>query len=236
MTNQDRLPAQDQELTCIAVHAGNVHLMPAHATAVSPEGVLLTLDTAPDETPTLPAGAPVTLIYAGGDAVLRLKGRVAGSPADGQLEIEAAGAPTQGERRDFIRTEAELEIFVDPLRSTVLEDAIREQEAHPVSRGDSVWHKLLVDISGNGAAFTWDRPTTKGALLDVRLTIPSRRGDGTIAAVGSVVRVKQEGDRFNIAVHFEHIEQEQQDRLFGFVASRYYAEIYRKIADATPKG
>lgn len=235
MTIQNPLPAQDQDLTCIAVYAGNVHLLPAHATAVTPEGVLLLLDGPPGETPTLPVGAPVTLIYAGGDAVLRLKGRVAGAPAAGQLEIEAAGAPTAGERRDFIRTEAQLAIFVDSLRATTTEAAAKEQEAHPVAEGSDAWQSTLVDISGNGAAFAWGLPTTKGALLDVRLHIPSRRGDGPIRAVGSVVRVKPDGDVFQIAVHFEHIAEEQQDRLFSFVASRYYAEIYKKIADATPK-
>lgn len=229
---QYRLPEAGQELTCIAVYAGNVHLLPARAETVSPEGVLLTLDVPQEETPDLPVGAPVTLIYAGTEAILRIKGRVSASPREGQLEVESIGAPTAGERRDFIRADAELPIFVDTLRATSLEDAADEQAAHTVAAEDAAWKSQMVDVSGNGAAFHWTRPATKGDLLDVRLRIPSRRDDGIIAAVGRVVRARGEAGDFQLAVHFEHIDDLDQDRLFSFVASRYYALIYKRIADA----
>lgn len=228
-----KLPQAGQDLTCIAVYGGEVHLLPAHAETVTPEGVLLALDLAPAETPALAVGAPVTLIYAGAEAILRLKGRISAAPVAGQVEIETAGAPTAGERRDFIRADTEVPLFVDVLQARTTEDAAKEQEAHPVATGDTAWRTQTVDLSGNGAAFPWDRLVSKGDLLDVRLRIPSRRDDGVIATIGRVVRIKPDGDGFHVAVHFEHIDDLDQDRLFSHVASRYYAVVYKRIADAT---
>jgi hypothetical protein len=202
---------------------------------VTGEGILLSLDVAPEEMPSLSSGAPVTLIYPGGDAMLRLKGRIASMPDEGLLEIETVGAPTAGERREFIRAEAALPVFFDVMQAKTVEEAVREQERHHVGLDDGAWTERLVDISGNGTAFVWDQPVAKGDFLDLRFKLPSRRTNREVMTVGRVVRVKEAGGGFEVAAHFESIDEDAQNRLFGFVMTRYYAQIYKKLA-GTPEG
>ena len=228
--NDLKWPEPDQDLTCIVVYAGNVHLLASRVKVVRDDALVLALDIAPEDIPALAPGAPVTLIYPGGDSMLRLKGRVARVPEPGLLDVTTIGSPTAGERREFIRADADMPCFVDALTATSIEAATREQEAHPVAAEDPAWTVRQVDISGNGAAFDWDRLVAKGDLIDLRFKIPSRRAMREVATIGRVVRVKKAASGFSVAVHFETIDDETQNRLFSFVMTRYYAQIYKKLA------
>ena len=50
--------------------------------------------------------------------------------------------------------------------------------------------------------------------------------------IGRIVRVGGRGGPDDVAIHFEHIDDETQDRLFEYVSGQYHAQIHIALSKA----
>lgn len=109
----------------------------------------------------------------------------------------------------------------------------RERRAHPrapcdctitIQLDDGPRRARLRDISRAGLCFFLDRPLTEMTLLAVRIDLPAvgRGAPLRIQGQGVVVRclpIAQGVDHFEIAVFLSSLEEEQREKLDGFVAA-----------------
>lgn len=224
-------PVAGQTLQLIAVQGGHIHIAQATVENASSESVAVTLAD-PAMATHIDAATRVTLNYLEGDSTWRLKASPLSVDDSGAISLQPQGNPARGEQRDFIRAEVELHHFLGALSGDDLDSAERSQEQTHLPLDSEAWRKGLVDLSGNGARFRSPGNWKRGNLVDFRVRLPIGDGEEVLSALGRIVRVGGRGGDDDVAVHFERIDDETQDRLFEYVSGQYHAQIHIALAKA----
>ncbi len=139
--------------------------------------------------------------------------------------------PKAGERREFVRTDAQIraKFFLAPdyLKT---EDEIEEYvlglktelELNPPDM-------VTADISGSGICLSFDKPLKKNDLLltGMAMEVSEDTGQRIMVVSGRVVRVKKAGELFEIAVEFLNMDLNDSDVLHALVFATRIDKINR---------
>jgi hypothetical protein len=131
--------------------------------------------------------------------LLHVEARVAGV-RNGDLDLELAGAGEITQRRNFARVDAGLEVTV------VAPDTAA----------------VAVNISGSGAVVSHLDGLAPGDVVELALRLAP--ADPPIAIRGRVVRENEGNLR---AIHFEHVQPADRERIVQFVFARQRFELQR---------
>jgi hypothetical protein len=214
----ERYPVEDQLITAVTVNGGNASVMAGKVMVSKERGIVVRFES----DSVLPTrGQPITLLYGGGERVLRLRTTVAEIIDTYKLLLEPTGPVTEGERREFLRTDVALDVRAE----VVGPDYVLPGEHHsPV--GQPGWERQMVDLSGSGVSFLWDGLCRKGDLTFVQMALPVGHSP-LINSIGEVVRASHdpESGKQRVAVHFTALDERDRDVLINFVFRRYYEHL-----------
>jgi len=219
-------PSVGQKVTFIEVQAGKVNIHEASVNAIAPGEVSLDLT----EDVSLRDRALVSLNYIFGGHQWRAKAIVQ-SAASGSVKVTLRGNPSRGESRDFIRAQLDMKTAFAPLQGTSIDEAQAEMDRIGMGLDSPDLQELSVNLSGNGIAFDWDTITQKGRYVAAYLVLSKSSGDELFTAVGKVVRAVKRNAVCEVALHFENLPEEEQDRLFDYVSAWYHAKIHMALSN-----
>lgn len=211
-------------VTAVTVREGDVRVLAGTVIVSNPRKLVVRFEA----TDGLPSrGQTVTLLYGGGERVLRLRTVVAEVIDQSQALLEPVSPVTEGERREFLRAEAVVRLRAE----TVGPDYVLPGEpAPPTGPG---WENQTVDLSGSGVKFLWDSLCKKGDLMLVQIVLPAP-GDPTVRALGEVIRAQRDAEsgKLDVAVHFSTVAESDRDRLVDYVFRRYYEQLGSTLGTA----
>jgi len=218
MSEEQRYPRVGQVVTVIAVRNMQAAVFGATVQDERENRFTLTVEEA-DRLAAAPVavGGRVKLLYGSGPMVWKLAGTIEGvTPETGLLAVHCPAPPQPGERREFIRAEVEVGLFVRRLAVTEAERALADiAAAAPPPQGDPRWVTQRVDLSGSGIRVRMAEDVAAEALVEVRLRIPSVP-PRALDLLGRVVRtVAAEGGSYEVALRFEGLTEAQQDTLIN---------------------
>lgn len=217
----ERYPKVDQMITAVTVRDGNARVLAGTVLVAKPRGIVVVL-----EEPMPVKGQVLTMLYGGGDRVLRLRTRV-NEIIDGKKAlVEPEGAVSEGERREFLRAESMLQVQAQAVGT--------ESQPSPETSTTQArqWERQLVDLSGSGVSFLHADAADKGDLFFVQLLLPAPK-ETIVSAVGEVVRCKPSDDgRHRIAIHFTTIEEDDRDAAINYVFRKYYEALAHQLHGA----
>ena len=221
-------PEIGQRVTFIAVRSGQVHVLDSEVKGRSEGQVTLGIENPPE----LASGGLVSMNYALGGHQWRAKGIVA-ETGPSTVSFQMKGQPSRGESRDFIRAQIDLPFVAHTLTSKELESAVQEfSRMSPPESFEGIGMES-VNLSGNGIAYDSVTPVAKGAFVGVYILLSRNSGDEVFGAVGKVVRSKPKGSGTEVALYFEGLGEEEQDRLFEYVSAWYHARIHLALSSLT---
>ncbi len=118
----------------------------------------------------------------------------------------------------------EILAYVQELERRVPKDGNRTNTQH---FGDTDIYKQLVNISGDGIRFTFIEPFANGTVLELIIRLEN---GFRFVIFAQVVRVEEVSSRsgdssWNIAAHFTHIRDDDQDELIKFLLSRQMESV-----------
>ncbi len=121
------------------------------------------------------------------------------------LRLIAQDVISHEQLRDYFRVDISAPLVARPaLPETILSD-------------ENVWMVSgeTIDVSGNGILAMFDSPIDQDSPVRIELVLPT--GDAkTLQAVAHVVRTKKISDnQYHIALHFDHINSEDRDRIMA---------------------
>ena len=122
------------------------------------------------------------------------------------LELVARETTAHTQTRTFFRVDASTRVAAS---SVIPEEMARE--------GEGSWRLLgdTVDLSGSGLLCSFSEPLAKGVQVKIELTLPTQ-GMEIITAFGHVVRSRKiENHLYHIALHFDRIDAESQDKIMA---------------------
>jgi hypothetical protein len=133
------------------------------------------------------------------------------------LELVAKETVTHTHARNYFRVDAAARVAASPV---VPEETAREEES---------WRLLgdTIDLSGSGLLCSFSEPLEKGIKVKIELTLPTRDME-VINALGHVVRCRKiEEHLYHIALHFDLIDSESQDKIMAccFELQRRYLRM-----------
>lgn len=216
-----RYPVEDQMVTAVAVKDGNPHVLAGTTVVSKPRGIVIRFE--PHDSEHVPSrGQTVTLLYGGGERVLRLRTVVAEIIGGLKLLLEPVAEVTEGERREFLRAQAEVKLYA----RVVGPDFRLPGEDESALEPDPGFEDLVVDLSGSGVKFLWDKLCRSGDLMLIRLVLPTPE-DQIVNAVAEVVRAVRDADsgKMDVAVHFSSVSEHDRDRMINYVFRRYYEQL-----------
>ena len=221
-------PEIGQRVTFIAVRSGQVHVLDSEVQSRSEGHVTLAIENPPE----LASGGLVSMNYALGGHQWRAKGIVA-EVGPSTVSFQLRGRPSRGESRDFIRAQLDLPFVAHSLNSKDQESAVQEfARMSPPESFDGIGVES-VNLSGNGIAYESVTPVAKGSYVGVYLLLSRNSGDEVFGAVGKVVRSKPGGAGTEVALYFEGLGEDEQDRLFEYVSAWYHARIHLALSSLT---
>jgi len=205
-------------VTAVTVKNGDAHVLAATTLLSKQRGIVIRLEG--HDAAHMPAkGQTVTLLYAGGERVLRLRTVVQETIEELKLLLEPIEEVTEGERREFLRAEAEVQVYADVVAPGY------DLPGSAPDPGGSGWSEETVDLSGSGVKFLWDGECKKGDNLFVRMILPSPGGP-VVNALGDVVRARpHESKRLEVSVHFTQVEEIDRDLMINCVFRKYYQQL-----------
>ncbi len=226
------LPSDDQMVTAVVVHDGNVKVIAGRVLVAKRRGVVVNfdLDGEPGGKTSAPAerGQTVTLLYGGGERVLRVRTVVAELIDGRKLLLEPTGPVTEGERREFLRAELQLRISAAQLRDGAVPATVSAGLAQRVGERPL----QTVDLSGSGAKFIWDGPIDRNSQVALAIALPSPVG-AVVTGVADVVRAEPlEGGHVDLAVHFVDLGEAARDDLINAVFHKYYEALGARMGAA----
>ncbi len=222
----ERYPLEDQMVTAVTVKKGDAHVLSGITLLAKQRGIIVRFE--PHEADHIPdKGQTVTLLYAGGERVLRLRTVVAEIIEGLKLLLEPVAEVTEGERREFLRAEATVQLYCD---------VVSEEYELPGSapdEGAQGWVEQIVDLSGSGVKFLWSGLCKKGDTLFIRMVLPSPNNP-TVNTLGHVVRAKHHAEtgRLDVAVHFDRVEERDRDLMINCVFRKYYEQLGSALGTA----
>lgn len=215
----DGFPAEDQMVTTVTVRDGNAHVLKGTTVLAKARGVVVRFDGS--EAENMPTkGQTVTLLYSGGARVMRLKCAVT-EVIDGlKLLLEPLGAATEGERREFLRTAADVKLYAE----VVGPEYRLPGETEPFEVPG--WIDLELDLSGSGIKFLWDSLCQGGDLMFVRMVLPTPQAP-VVNGIGEVVRAKHDAasGKLDVALHFTSMSETDRDLIINYVFRKYYEAL-----------
>ncbi len=224
--NQKPLPAEDQNITLIAVREGNISVTSAKVLVVKPSAIALEVNTNVSEPPDWEDAQPVTLIYTHEDRVMRLRASVDERVSETRLLVKPIGDAMEGDRRDFRRADVAAKVYVERIAGTMAD----AREAQAVAITDSArFDDQTVNLSGSGVSFLSGLPFEAGDIVDVRLIL-SAPTTAHVSIIGRVVRVFDGDPLKKIAVRFAELSEAHQDILVYTVFSSHFES--EGLADA----
>ena len=141
------------------------------------------------------------------------------------LQLIAKETVTLSHARNYFRVDASARVAASSL--------IPEQMAND---GES-WRLLgdTIDLSGSGALCSFNEPLEQGDQVKIELTLPTREME-VITAFGHVVRCRKiEEHLYHIALHFDAIDSESQDKIMAccFELQRRYLRMRVRLEGIT---
>lgn len=223
------VPEVDRLVTIIAVHQGQPLLSHGQVVAVSPTSLVVKLAPRPEDA--LMDKAVITLMYSSGDTSCTLRCTWGERLPDEQVLLRMAGEPRRGERREFIRTEIELEagIYPVPDHQATPEGAADYAESLRDAPGATRLSVCRVDLSGSGVRVPRDAPLKKNTLVVVVMELGVDAPGGAssrIAVPARVVRSKEgRDDDYEIALHFLGLSTGEGDMVHAAVFAARMAAL-----------
>jgi len=221
-------PEVGQRVTFIAVRSGQVHVLESEVQDRGEGRLSLSIV----DPPALSDGGLISVNYLLGGHQWRAKG-VVESAEGNRVSLVLKGNPSRGESRDFIRAQLDLPLVAHALNGKDLESATSEfSRLSPPSSFESIGAQS-VNLSGNGIAYDSSTPVTKGTYVGVYMLLSRNSGDEVFGAVGKVVRSKPGANGVEVALFFEGLSEDDQDRLFEYVSAWYHARIHLALSSLT---
>lgn len=137
------------------------------------------------------------------------------------LELTALETVNHNQSRNYFRVDATTRVSA----SSGIPEALAKEGENWKLLGDTI------DLSGSGLLCAFNEPIDKGKKVWIELTLPTRDTD-VIAAIGHVVRCRKiEDDLYHIALHFDSIDTESQDKIMAccFDLQRRYLRMKVQI-------
>jgi len=215
------LPHDDQLVTMVTVRDGHIFVASSTVLVSKSNSVALSIDTSIATPPEFSRGQDVTLLYASGDRVMRLKATIQETVAADRITLRPAGAPREGDRRDYRRADVRAGVYAVACDSSDLAEARAAQVGTDVDA--SQFAECDINLSGSGVQLPSTIDWASETLLDLRMKLPLP-GDDVIRVLGRVVRTfpgDAEG-HYTVAVRFAEIAESDQDRVVYTVFSRYF--------------
>ena len=223
------VPEVDRLLTIIGVHGGQPLILHGQVVAVSPTSLVVKLPPRPEDA--LLEKAVITLMYSIEETSYTQRCTWGERLPGDQVLLRMAGDPRRGERREFIRTEINLEAGIYPVpEHLATSDGAAEYGAD--LQGDPSATSLsrrVVDLSGSGVRIPSDVALKKDilviAVLELDVDMP---GDTSsrIAVPSKVVRSKKGKDGgFDVALHFIKLSTEEGDLVHAAVFAARMADL-----------
>ncbi len=219
----ERFPTEDQFITAVTVRDGNAAVLAGRVLVAKERGIVVRFET--DGEPLPSRGNGITLIFGGGDRVFRLKTSIAEVIDGAKLLLEPLGPVTEGERREFLRSDVEVDIRSEAVGPDyVLPGESSAGEPKPD------WERQIADLSGSGVGFLSDGLYRKGDLVYVQMVLPTQV-PSTVNAIAEVVRAFLDVDsgRQRLAVHFTALDERDRDVLINFVFRKHYEQLGSRI-------
>lgn len=142
------------------------------------------------------------------------------------LELVAQETTTHTQARNYFRVDATTRVAAS---SVVPKEMAREGES---------WRLLgdTIDLSGSGLLCSFSEPLDKGTKVRIELTLPTQDIE-IIMAFGHVVRCRKiEEHLYHIALHFDVIDSESQDKIMAccFELQRRYLRMRVRLEGCRP--
>lgn len=214
----DGFPAEDQMVTTVTVRDGDTYALKGTTVLATAHRVVVRCDVSAAER--MPVkGQIVTLLYSGA-CVMRLKCAVNEVIEGLKLLLEPLGPATEGERREFLRTSADVKLYAE----VVGPDYRLPGETEPFEVPS--WTDIELDLSGSGIKFLWNSPCRGGDLMFVRMVLPTPQSS-VVNAIGEVVRANPDAasGKLDVALHFTSMTETDQDLIINYVFRKYYEAL-----------
>ena len=225
MAQDQGCPRTGQIATLVAVHKMEAEVVGATVLDSKEEHVTLRIEEPRRlERAPLAVGRRVKLLYVGGPVVMRLAGTIESvEPKRAELTLHCTEPPRPGERREYIRAEVLLPLFVQRIPHGEAETTAL---ADPPAPDDEAWAVQLVDLSGSGMKLRYDDLCEPDDVLDVAVRLEARTAE-PLRLRGRVVRVlpREKDDEKDVAVQFEGLPLADQDTLINLVFKVRYEAL-----------
>lgn len=135
------------------------------------------------------------------------------------LELVARETVVHAHVRDYFRVDASTKVAA----SAIPQEETPQESESPIWRlsGDTI------DLSGSGLLCSFSEPMQEKARAKIELTLPTKNME-VIVALGHVVRCRKiEEHSYHIALHFDEIDSESQDKIMAccFELQRRYLRM-----------
>jgi c-di-GMP-binding flagellar brake protein YcgR len=137
------------------------------------------------------------------------------------LELIALETVQHTQSRNYFRVDASTRVSA----SSGIPEALAKEGENWKLLGDTI------DLSGSGLLCAFDEPIEKGKKVWIELTLPTRDID-IVTVVGHVVRCRKiEDSLYHVALHFDSIDSESQDKIMAccFDLQRRYLRMKVQI-------
>ena len=171
--SETEYPTTGQQATVILVAGGAAQVAAADIILAEDKGIVVEVT----DSPTIPEkGDRVTVLYAAGDGVMRLKTRCVVTHKNDRWMLRPEAPPVRGERRDYCRATV-------PVRLKVMEDigsSVEEGEAlvREAARQTPVEDlpELEANVSGSGIKFPVEEPLEPDSIIGLLIALDPERG------------------------------------------------------------
>ena len=162
--------------------------------------------------------APVTVLYGDADYSLILRGRVTETVSPDRIVIAIPDPPRIGERREFIRADLELGVWLQALPEQVSDEGAARTAVDELSRApsDYSFRSVEVDLSGSGARFVFPVNLRKNGLVAVAFELSDDHAEPMVVLPASTVRArpaKGTDSAQEVALTFCELTEEESDLL-----------------------
>jgi hypothetical protein len=162
--------------------------------------------------------APVTVLYGDADYSLILRGRVSEIVNPDRIVISIPDQPRIGERREFIRADLELGVWLQALPEQVTDEADAREAVDELSRdpSDYKFRNVEVDLSGSGARFVFPVNLRKNGMVAVAFELSDEYAEPMVVLPASTVRArpaKGTDASQEVALTFCELTEEESDLL-----------------------
>ncbi len=136
--------------------------------------------------------APATVLYGDADYSLILRGRVSEIVSPDRIVIAIPDSPRIGERREFIRADLELGVWLQALPERITDQESAREAVDELSRdpADYSFRSVEVDLSGSGARFVFPVNLRKDGLVAVAFELSSDHAEPMVVLPASTVRAR----------------------------------------------